>query len=196
MRMFLVAAAALFAVAVINAENHTAQNKKQPEIAFQIADFGPDSIDFGTIDAWQVVCEPIPRSSEDISRPTPCYMRYVDQIRSDFPRYMLAARIYTNEQGMTVDFGLTGHLRFAGRGLRLVKDGFVIWKNDSETCLSENRCLFTGPAAATLVNAFSDKNARSIRLTVDIDDSSGEPGVREWQMEPFAAQYDNFLAAL
>ena len=161
-----------------------------------MTDFGPDSIDLGTVDAWQVVCEPIPRSSEDISRPTPCDMRYVDQIGLDFPRHMLAARIYANEQGTTVDFSLTGHLRFAGRGLRLVKDGFVIWKNDSETCLSENRCLFTGPAAVALVNAFSDKNARSLKLTVDIDDSSGKPGVREWRMEQFAAQYDNFLAAL
>jgi hypothetical protein len=119
-------------------------------------------------------------------------MQYVDRLEAGEPYGMLAAGVRAGERGLTVEFGLSGDLHFDGRGIRLVRNGFVVWRNAGEACLSNNHCVYTGPAAETLVEAFADETASSLELTFDIANPDGERGVRRWTMEPFADLYSSF----
>jgi hypothetical protein len=206
MRILTIAAAALAVGAVafgILTPAETGQAAAQT--SFKITE-GVSNSYHSKFGNWESICEK-PQPSTGINAATGsstlndnCYLRYVDiyvtreKTGSGYDLGIVAAFVVPDKRGVRVEFGFEPGMSFDPRGFHLSREGLAVWRLDKDQCLASGVCTFTGPAAEALVRSFSDQTGDTLEMRLEFTDQNGQQQSRQWQMLPFSAAFDDFVA--
>ena len=195
MRIVTVAAAALAVSAVAFGTLAPAQTGSiSTQILVNLPDYMPQH-GSRALGGWNYFCEPGQPSLEFRSEGFDglgqggCHLSYVDVFdlgNESSDQGVIAALVSTQSGQLRVEFGIDPDISFEHREFHLYRSGFPVWKLEKSDCASHSVCTFTGPAASALVDAFSDKSAKSLEFQMKFVDNFGKRHKRTWQMKPQA----------
>ena len=140
---------------------------------------------------WDSMCDW--RETDGI-REKRCYLRYVD-VFSPRPNFAAVFTFVTPEpDGYRVELGIEPNTAYKKGGLRIDAGDTTTWQQQDINCTRFTECVWTGPAAQTLISALKAPTGEPTYLIQDFFDRYGQEQFLKWDLAPFADALADFDA--